>query len=97
MSHPKGSHQGVSIGENIAVFCFLILMTLITVGSSQFDLGPGLNIFFTLVIATLKSCAVMYWFMHLKFESMYNRLAFLSGFLILFILFFVSFIDIWSR
>lgn len=48
-------------------------------------------------IAAVKAFLVMYWFMHLKYEKLENRLVFAAGFFFLLLLFGISITDILSR
>ena len=70
---------------------------LTTGGSVQFDFGREINLFIAMVIATMKACAVMHWFMHLKFDTWINRIIFFSSFLFVFIFFIFTAIDVWTR
>ncbi len=49
------------------------------------------------LIATIKAILVMLWFMHLKYESVVNRVIFGAGFFFLAILLAFSGLDIWTR
>lgn len=74
----------------------LILLTFLTVGAHQFHLGVfAAPVAF--LIAAVKAALVMLWFMHLKNESMINRVVFGSGFFFLLLLFFFSVLDLGTR
>ena len=82
----ENKHHIIPLSTYIAVFISLIIMTIITVISSQYDFG-SLNIIIALFIATFKSSLVLLFFMHLYYDNKLNA-AFLIGsfiFLALFI------------
>ncbi|MBN1910309.1 MAG: cytochrome C oxidase subunit IV family protein [Pirellulales bacterium] len=62
----------------LAVFAALIGLTALTVGVSYFDFG-GLNIFVALGVATVKAGLVALYFMHLRYDNLFNSVVFLTG------------------
>lgn len=52
----------------LAVLVVLFALTGITVSVSYFDIG-ALNVWLALVIASVKACFVLLFFMHMKYES----------------------------
>lgn len=50
----------------------LLTLTAITVAVSQVHLGP-LNVWVALVIASIKSGLVIFFFMHMKYEKFYYK------------------------
>ena len=59
----------------LAVLAVLLSLTALTVAASRVQLG-GLNIWMTLLIASLKSSFVLLFFMHLKYEGRFIRTTF---------------------
>ena len=72
----------------MSVFMALVVLTIVTVGVTWFDMGD-LNIWVALGIAVLKAALVVLYFMHLRWESPFNAIAFIAalGFVALFIAF----------
>jgi len=76
----------------------LFVLTFLTVGFHQLHefLGPfAALIAFT--IAAVKAFLVMAWFMHLKYDTLSNRIIFGAGFVFLGLLFIMSVMDIYTR
>ncbi|MFW5875578.1 MAG: cytochrome C oxidase subunit IV family protein [Myxococcota bacterium] len=63
-----------------AIFGALIFFTLLTVGVSYIHLG-SLNLVVAIAIATVKAALVVLYFMHMKYETKFNVLVFLSALL----------------
>ena len=61
----------------VAIFLALIALTVLTVGQSYVDLGR-LNLIVVILIATTKASLVVSFFMHLRYDSKFNVLIFLS-------------------
>ncbi len=86
--HSAGSHGHVSsMLELIGVFGALMALTILTVGLAFVDLGE-FNLLITLGIATVKALLVSLFFMHLRHDAGFNRLAFFASFI--FVLLFVG-------
>ncbi|RYF09589.1 MAG: caa(3)-type oxidase subunit IV [Deltaproteobacteria bacterium] len=84
-TRPEGeqSHRRAHIAsmfELVAVFGALMVLTGLTVGLAYVDLGEA-NLTITLLIATTKACLVALFFMHLRHDTGFNRLAFFGSFL----------------
>jgi cytochrome c oxidase subunit 4 len=62
----------------LSVFGALVLLTIVTVGVTWFDMGD-FNIWVALGIAVLKASLVVLYFMHLRWESPFNAIAFIAG------------------
>lgn len=62
----------------ISVFLTLVLLTVLTVGVTWFDMGD-LNIWVALGIAVIKASLVVLYFMHLRWESPFNAIAFITA------------------
>ena len=76
-----------SMKSLLGVFAALIFLTVITVAVAYVDLGD-LNLFTALFIASVKATLVCLYFMHLRHDSGFNRLAFFGS--IVFVMLFVG-------
>ena len=76
----------------------LFALTFLTVIAHHFNQQLGvLAAPVAFLIATVKAILVMLWFMHLKYDSVINRVIFGAGFFFLALLLFFSGLDIWTR
>jgi cytochrome c oxidase subunit 4 len=64
----------------VKIFVVLVCLTLLTIGVAYIHLGK-LNLIVAIVIATIKASLVVTFFMHLKYDSKFNALMFLSALL----------------
>ena len=80
--HDDGAvHAHVSsVKFYVGIFLALIALTLLTVGVSYVHLGPA-NLAVAVVIASLKATLVVMFFMHLRYDSKFNAVIFISGLL----------------
>ena len=60
----------------LVVLVALLALTAITIWASRIELG-SLNIWMTLLIASIKSSIVLLFFMHLKYEGHFIRTTFI--------------------
>ena len=80
----------------ILIWIVLLILTGVTVGVAQIDLG-AMNIWVALTIATCKSALVVTIFMHLKYEQMLFKLAVLAALSILAIFIGFTLLDVLYR
>jgi cytochrome c oxidase subunit 4 len=80
----------------ILVWIGLLILTGVTIGVAQVDLGP-LNIWTALAIASCKSALVVTIFMHMKYEQRLFKFALLSALIILAIFIGFTFVDVLYR
>ncbi|AGH94671.1 cytochrome C oxidase subunit IV family protein [Pseudobdellovibrio exovorus] len=76
----------------------LFLLTFLTIGAHA--IREHLQPFSALIafaIAGVKAYLVMAWFMHLKYDTVSNRIIFATGFFFLALLFAISSLDIFTR
>jgi cytochrome c oxidase subunit 4 len=75
MQGGHGHHHGLSHVISpvvlITVFALLMLLTLVTVGITQFDFGYKINLIVALAIAVVKATLVIAYFMHLRYDSLF--------------------------
>ena len=92
----ENKHHIIPLSTYIAVFISLIIMTIITVISSQYDFG-SLNIIIALFIATFKSSLVLLFFMHLYYDNKINMALIIGSLLFLAIFIGLTMIDVTRR
>lgn len=96
--HRPDEHHIMPFATYMKVAGALFALTFLTVGAHSINhlLGPAAPLV-AFAIAAVKAFLVMAWFMHLKYESMENRIVFGLGFVFLLVLFGISITDILSR
>jgi cytochrome c oxidase subunit IV len=91
-----GAHQGtvhvVSFRILLAVFITLLALTYITVTARYIDLG-SLNIWIALGIATIKGALVILYFMHLRYDSPFNSIVFVTALAFMFLFLGITILD----
>lgn len=80
----------------VVVLAILLVLTTISVLITGFHLG-ALTVAVALIIASIKVAIVLINFMHLKFESMFLRLAVSGVFLLFAVVVVITFIDYFFR
>lgn len=82
--HAHDGHHGfahpMAVWKLLAVFFALIVLTLLTVYQSTFDLG-NMELWLSLFIATVKAALVILFFMHMIHEKPLNAIVFISSFI----------------
>jgi cytochrome c oxidase subunit 4 len=71
----------------IGVFVALLILTVLTVAAREIDLG-ALNIWLALGIALVKAAFVALWFMHLRYDSLFNGIILVGA--LLFVVVFIA-------
>jgi cytochrome c oxidase subunit 4 len=72
------------------------VLTIVTVYVSYFNFGQA-NVIIAILIATMKASLVAAFFMHLRWDKVFNTLAFLSAFLFLSIFLLLTSDDLGKR
>lgn len=80
----------------VGVALFVLTFLTVTFHMLRQYMGP-LAPFIAFSIAAVKAYLVLTWFMHLKYDTMMNRVIFGLGFFFLALLFTITAIDIFSR
>ncbi|MEP0814693.1 MAG: cytochrome C oxidase subunit IV family protein [bacterium] len=62
----------------ILIFVALMFLTIVTVAVTYVDLG-ALNLWVAMIIATLKGLLVALFFMHLRWDRLFNGFVFMSA------------------
>jgi len=94
MSHhaSHADHHGFAhpapVWQLLAVFFALVGLTILTVFQATLDLG-NLELFFSLIIATIKATLVILFFMHMLHDKPLNAIVFISSFV--FVALFIGF------
>lgn len=101
MAHNDNDTQGHHItpfNTYIKVAGALFALTFLTIIAHHFNQQLGvLAAPVAFLIASVKAVLVMWWFMHLKYDSIINRVTFGAGFFFLALLIFFCGLDIWTR
>lgn len=95
MSESHDSHV-LPIKTYLKVFAALLVLTYITVQVSLLDLGD-IAIVVAMAVALVKATLVVLFFMHLKYDTGFNRLIFVGSLFFLVIFFVFTMIDLGSR
>lgn len=80
----------------LAVYVALLFLTVVTVAVARVDLGAA-AMPVAMAIAAVKASLVMTVFMHLKWDTAMNNIAFLSSLLFLSLLFLFTLADVFTR
>ncbi len=89
-------HHILPVSLYVKVFIGLIILTGLTVLTSMFDFGI-MNIVIAMLIALIKSCLVVFFFMQLKFDEIGNKVTFLSAFVFLSVFILLTSSDLFFR
>jgi len=76
----EGYNHAVPLPVLSAVFAMLLLMTLLTVAATWYDLGSW-NLILALGIATFKAALVALFFMHLRYDNPFYAVVFVTALL----------------
>jgi cytochrome c oxidase subunit 4 len=96
-AHPPVSHGHISpISLYITIFLALMVGTALTVGAAYVDLGM-LNFPVAMLIAVVKASLVVWYFMHVKYQSSLTKLTVATGLFFLAILLGMMLIDYTSK
>lgn len=90
------SHEPVPYRVFIIIWVALLALTGVTIAVSRVDLG-ALNIWVALGVASVKSSLVIFFFMHLKQESILFKVGLLTMLSILAIFIGMTFLDVLYR
>ncbi len=92
--HDESGHDPAELHVHVVPIKFMVLIwgaliffTWITVAVTYFDLGP-LNLWIAMAIATFKALLVALYFMHLRWDRLFNGFVFM--FALIFVMLFVG-------
>ncbi|MCK6502899.1 cytochrome C oxidase subunit IV family protein [Myxococcota bacterium] len=94
--HPAGEHIS-SMGTYLTIFGLLLILTVLTFAVSYAELPGNWSIIAAIGVATVKAVLVAGWFMHLKYDTRFNVLVFLSAFWFMLVFFGFTLTDLTSR
>ncbi len=83
-------------GQFFGVYIALLFLTIVTVGVSYFDFGD-FNMLIAMAIASCKAALVMAIFMHLRWDTPINNIAFIGSLIFLSLLFLFTVADFSTR
>ncbi len=93
-SHGSGHVSPISL--YVTIFLSLMVLTGVTVGAAYVDLGR-FNFFIAMVIACFKASLVVWYFMHVKYQSKLTKLTVATGLFFLGILLGLMLVDYGSK
>ncbi len=82
--HPAAAAHVVPLPILAIVFVALLALTYVTVAVTSINLG-GFNLWIALAVATIKGALVVLYFMHLRYDSTFNSIIFVTAFVFLFL------------
>jgi len=91
-----GAHHVCTQQLFAKIFASLLVLTTLTVVASRFDFG-GFNMIIAMAIAALKASLVMSVFMHMRWDTAINNIAFLSSLIFLALLILFTLADFATR
>jgi cytochrome c oxidase subunit 4 len=91
-----GSGHISPVGLYVTIFLALMVLTAATVGAAYVDLGQ-FNFLVAMIIAVFKASLVVWFFMHVKYQSSLTKLTVATGLFFLAILLSMTLIDYASK
>ncbi len=95
-NHEQHQHFIVPAKYYISTYIALLVLTVLTVVVAQFHFGAA-NLLVAMVVAVAKAALVVFIFMGMKWESGFNRVAFLGSLFFLLLFFIFAFSDLLLR
>jgi cytochrome c oxidase subunit IV len=99
-THPHGQAHGTGhvspIGLYVTIFLSLMVLTAVTVGAAYINLGQ-FNFLVAMIIAVFKASLVVWFFMHVKYQSSLTKLTVATGLFFLALLLGMMLIDYTSK
>lgn len=96
MSENHSTHHVIPAKVFGIILGILLFLTVLTVVFHNLHLG-SLAAPVAFLIATTKALLVMGYFMHMKWDSVVNRVIFATGFFFVALLFIITMIDVFTR
>lgn len=96
-AHAPGGEHISSMGTYLTIFGLLLILTILTFAVSYAELPGSWSIIAALGVATVKAILVAGWFMHLKYDTRFNLMVFLSAFWFMAVFFSFTLTDLGSR
>lgn len=98
--HTEAQHEHMTIPRYLGIFAILVVGTILTYVTAQFDLDwifPGANTLLALIIAFTKMTFVVLFFMHVYWQSRLIWLTVVAGFFWMAIMFAYTMQDYLTR
>ena len=96
MERTHEGHEAVSYKTYIFTWMALVLLAAATIAVAEFHMGAA-SIVVALLIASLKAALILYFFMHLRYEKWFFKLAFLLPILVFMFSIGFTFLDVLYR
>lgn len=96
MQQSSAQHTEAGFKTYIFTWVALLILTASTIAITRFNLG-AISIVAALVIASVKAGLILYFFMHLRYESRFFKLAFLLPILVFVLSIAFTFLDVMYR
>ena len=96
MDHKQEPHTIVHSKTFILVWIALLILTGVTIKAAQMRMGEW-SMLANILIASTKASLVLWFFMHLKYETKFLRFIFLIPIVTITIIIGLTFFDIWYR
>ena len=96
MDHKQEPHTIVHSKTFILVWIALLILTGVTIKAAQMRMGEW-SMLANILIASTKASLVLWFFMHLKYETKFLRVLFLVPIATITIIIGLTFFDIWYR
>ena len=78
--HGESLGHVASIKTLVGTFGALLFLTVITVAAAYFDFGGrNINLAIAMLIATIKASLVILYFMHLRYDRLFNTVIFVAA------------------
>jgi cytochrome c oxidase subunit 4 len=95
-NHDDHSAHIVSYKTYGIILSILLVFTSITIAVTQIHLDT-LTVFVALFLASVKSALVLFYFMHIKFDSPFIRGMVIAIFVLIAVVIFITFLDYYNR
>jgi cytochrome c oxidase subunit IV len=96
MASGGGAHHIIPYKVYLTILLILLGFTVITVVASRIDFG-SFNALIAMLIASVKACLVMMFFMHLKYDDRTYPVIFFTGVFCLILMYAFSQLDILTQ
>ncbi|RAP26578.1 hypothetical protein DID74_01820 [Candidatus Marinamargulisbacteria bacterium SCGC AG-333-B06] len=92
----KHDHFVIPLKYYVGTLIALLILTVVTVAVAQVDLG-FLNIYVAMFVALIKASFVIFFFMGVRWDESFNKIALFGCFLFVLIFFVVVLADVFTR
>lgn len=96
MERKREGHEAASYKTYIFTWTALVLLAAATIAVAELHMGAA-SIVVALLIASLKAALILYFFMHLRYEKWFFKLAFLLPILVFMFSIGFTFLDVLYR